>query len=230
MLNSINSLFGFRILATDGEAGRIRDVYIDDRQWTVRYLVVDTCKWLNEKSVLILPSAVTSMEQEPRAIKVNLTRAEVDLSPDMSTHKPVSRQLEARYWPYASVWAWGEMSVIVPLETQVRLRQEENGLEDQAGADAHLRSGRMVRGYHIQATNDSIGHVADFLYDEKTWAIRYLIADTRNWLPGKHVLISPQTVNDVDWGDREFRVSLTRRQIEQSPEYDADHLTSISSI
>jgi hypothetical protein len=56
------------------------------------------------------------------------------------------------------------------------------------------------------------------------WAIRYLIADTRNWLPGKHVLISPQWIRTVNWGDREFRVALTRRQIEKSPEYDAEHL------
>ena len=46
MLNSIKKLSGFRILAVDGEAGRVRDVYLDDDQWVVRYLVVDTCDWL----------------------------------------------------------------------------------------------------------------------------------------------------------------------------------------
>jgi uncharacterized protein YrrD len=224
MLNSIKNLGGCRILASDGEAGRVRDVYLDDRQWAVRYLVVDTRKWLSEQSVLIVPSAVTSIDWDKRSIALNLTRAQVALSPDMSTHEPVSRQQEAEYWPYTSVWSWGEMSVIVPLETQIREKERRRLRVVHASADTHLRSSRVVRGYHVQATDDSIGHVADFLFDEDTWEIRYLIADTRNWLPGKHVLISPRRVHDVSWSDREFRVSLTRRQIERSPEYDARHL------
>lgn len=224
MLSSIKKLTGCRILAVDGEAGRVRDVYLDDDQWVVRYLVVDTSDWLSEQSVLISPSAVTSVDWETRAIAVNLTRAQVELSPDMSTHEPVSRQQEAEYWPYAAYWSWGAMPVIVPPDPLIRAKVEARRRADQAGPDAHLRSSRVVRGYHIQASDDSIGHVADFLFDEKTWAIRYLIADTRNWLPGKHVLISPQWIHAVNWGDREFRVALTRRQIEESPEYDAEHL------
>jgi hypothetical protein len=60
VLNSIKKLSGCRILAVDGEARRVRDVYLNDDQWVVRYLVVDTSGWLSEQSVLISPSAVTS--------------------------------------------------------------------------------------------------------------------------------------------------------------------------
>jgi hypothetical protein len=229
MLSSIRKLSGCRILAIDGEAGRVRDVYFDDTRWVVRYLVVDTSGWLSEQSVLISPSVVTSIDWETRAIGVNLTRAQVELSPDMSAHEPVSRQQEAEYWPYAAYWSWGAMPVIVPPDPLIRAEVEARRRADQAGPDAHLRSSRVVRGYHIQASDDSIGHVADFLFDEDSWAIRYLIADTRNWLPGKHVLISPQWIRAVNWGDREFRVALTRWQIEGSPEYDAAHLPSRDS-
>ena len=224
MLNSVNKLRGCRILATDGEAGRVRDVYIDDRLWAVRYIVVDTSAWLSTKSVLILPSAVTSIDWEASAIVVDLTRARVDRCPDVSTHPPVSRQQEADYWPYAVCWAWGAFPVILPLDSQTGAREELRSRAHPASPDANLRSCRVMRGYHIQATDDSIGHVEDFLFDDETWSIRYLMADTRNWLPGKHVLVSPQRVRDVSWGDREFRVALTRRQIELSPEYDAAHL------
>jgi hypothetical protein len=223
MLNSIKNLNGCRILATVGEAGRVRDVYIDDGEWTVRYLVVDPCKWLNEQSVLIPPTAVTSIDWEARSVSVNLTQEQVDRSPDMSTHEPVSRQQEVEYQPYSSVWAWG-MPVILPVDPRTHVRRASRRRTNAANGDSHLRSSRVVRGYHIQATDDSIGHVADFLFDDKSWAIRYLIADTRNWLPGKHVLISPQRVDDVSWAEREFRVDLTRQQIERSPEFDAEHL------
>lgn len=224
MLSSIKNLVGCRIQALDGEAGRVRDVYIDDREWAVMYLVVDTCKWLSDRSVLILPSAVTSIDWHKRTISLNLSRMQVDLSPDSSSHEPVSRRMEAEYVPYAALWTWGTMPVILPFETATGSKDDEPGRLAQDGADAHLRSSRVVQGYHIRASDDSVGHAADFLFDEETWAIRYLIADTRNWLPGKHVLISPQRIRGVDWTDREFRVNLTRRQIERSPEYEAGHL------
>lgn len=223
MLNSIKNLSGCRILATDGDAGRVRDVYLDDDGWTVRYLVVDPCKWLHKKHVLVLPSAVTSIDWNSRSIAVNLTRDQVDHGPDASSHEPVSSQLEAEHQIYSSVWAWG-MPVLVPVDPEFHVREPDP--TSLASGDAHLRSSRVVRGYHIRAADDSIGHVDDFLFDDQTWAIRYLIADTRNWLPGKHVLISPKRVKDVSWSDREFRVDLSRRQIERSPEFNAAYLSA----
>jgi sporulation protein YlmC with PRC-barrel domain len=220
VLSNIKKLIGCRILAIDGECGRVRDVYFDDDQWKVRYLVVDPNGWFGEQSVLIPPSAVLSLDWETRAVAVRLTRRQVESSPDIDTHKPVSRQQEAAYWPYATYWGWGAMPVIMPPDADV----EERRRTDHAGGDAHLRSSRAVQGYHVQASNDSIGHVADFLFDEATWGICYLIVDTRNWLPGKHVLVSPRWVRAVKWSEREFRVALTRREIEEGPEYDAAHL------
>jgi hypothetical protein len=99
---------------------------------------------------------------------VNPTRAQVELSPDISTHEPISRQQEAEYWPYAAYWSWGAMPVIVPPDPLIRAKVEERRRADQAGVDAHPRSSQVVRGYHIQASDDSIGHVADFLFDEDT--------------------------------------------------------------
>ena len=56
-----------------------------------------------------------------------------------------------------------------------------------------------VDGYHIQATDGEIGHVEDFFVDDETWAICYLIIDTRNWWPGKKILISPKWIERVSW-------------------------------
>ena len=44
-------------------------------------------------------------------------------------------------------------------------------------------------GYHIEATDGEIGHVEDFLVEDSSWAIRYMIVDTRNWWPGRKVLV-----------------------------------------
>jgi hypothetical protein len=110
----------------------------------------------------------------------------------------------------------------VPPDPQIREDAEARRRADaeRAGADAHPRSSAAVLGYQIQASDDLIGHVVDFLFEEATWAIRYLIAATRNWLPGKHVLVTPQWIRAVSWGERTVSVALTREQIEHSPEYD----------
>ena len=77
-----------------------------------------------------------------------------------------------------------------------------------------------MTGYHLAATDGDIGHVEDFLVDDATWAIRYMIVDTRNWWPGKKVLVSPEWIERVDWRNSKVHVGVTRAQIMESPEYD----------
>ena len=82
-----------------------------------------------------------------------------------------------------------------------------------------MRSTHQVTDYHIQASDGEIGHVEDFIIDDETWAIRYLIVDTRNWWPGKKVLLSPQWIESVSWEEGKVYVDLLRETIRQSPEY-----------
>jgi hypothetical protein len=80
-----------------------------------------------------------------------------------------------------------------------------------------------LRGFTVGATDGDIGdigHVEDFLVDDATWMIRYMIVDTRNWWPGKQVLVSPEWIERVDWSDSKVHVRLTREQINKGPEYD----------
>jgi hypothetical protein len=90
--------------------------------------------------------------------------------------------------------------------------------------DRHLRSTYGVSGHHIQALDGEIGHVEDFIIDDETWAIRYLIIDTHNWWPGKKVLVSPQWIESVSWGERKVFVNLSREVIKRSPLYTEESL------
>jgi hypothetical protein len=105
----------------------------------------------------------------------------------------------------------------VPLETQAERARLD---ADVPPEDVHLRSSANVKGYGIQATDDSIGHVQDFVFDDESWAIRYLVIDTRNWWPGgKKVLVGTHWIEDIDWAARTVQVKLTRAQVKSSPEY-----------
>ena len=75
----------------------------------------------------------------------------------------------------------------------------------------------LIQGFHVHATDGDIGHIDDFLLEESSWQIRYLVVDTSNWLGGKWVAVSPSSVTRIDWSNREVYVSLTRAQIRDSP-------------
>jgi hypothetical protein len=90
--------------------------------------------------------------------------------------------------------------------------------------DSHLRSTIEVNSYNIQASDGEIGHVEDFVIDDETWAIRYLIVDTQNWWPGAKVLVSAQWIERVSWGESKVFVNLTRESIKLSPEYTEESL------
>ena len=241
MLHSLKALDGFTIAATDGKLGRVTDIYFDDEKWTIRYFEVDT-GWLAGRNVLISPISVKNIDWDQRRINVNLTQQEVNNSPGLDTARPVSRQHEAAlsdYYGYPFYWtgpyAWGYTALPVMLAPQ---SYDENVRRDEAGSyepdasddDPHLRTKDEVIGYDIQATDDGVGHLEDFLFDDEDWSIQLMVIDTRNWWPGKHVLISPQIIIDISWDEKFVLLNISRNEIETSPRYDENHVPSREEV
>ncbi|MGH7322500.1 MAG: PRC-barrel domain-containing protein [Candidatus Rokuibacteriota bacterium] len=228
MLRKVSDFQGLTIGATDGDIGEIHDVYFDDQSWTVRYLVVDTGTWLSGRRVLISPMSLRDSYVGVDRLHVALTKAQVEQSPHVDTAKPVSRQHEtelSRYYGYPYYWTgpyrWGlDPYPVLMTEPRRSAVEEEMLARERESADPHLHSIRDVMGYYIQAADDDVGHVEDFLVDDKAWAIRYMLVDTRNWLPGKKVLISPEWIREVSWADSKVFVDLRRDAIERAPGYD----------
>jgi len=107
----------------------------------------------------------------------------------------------------------------------VRDRDDQREVEqDKKPWDPHLRSTHDVSGHHVQAADGEIGHVEDFIIDDGTWAIRYLVIDTLNWWPGKKVLVSPKWIERISWDESKVFVNLSREAIRQSPEYTEESL------
>jgi len=232
MLRNLNSLLGYTIHATDGEIGKIDDFYFDDARWVVRYVVVDTGTWLTGRSVLLAPAALGKPDTERKVVPVSLTRQQVEQSPDIDTDKPITRQQEEelrRHFGWANYW-YADPLLGDPTFTTGAMPMSAAGMaamaEEAAPApseqpgDPHLESTRDVVGYHIHAVGGQIGHVEDFVVDDQSWVIRYVVVDTRNWLPGIKVLVAPQWVQSVDWAEAKVHVGLERERIQNSPAYD----------
>ncbi len=221
MLISTKDLHGYDLSGLDGELGTVKDLYFDDQFWTIRYLVADTGHWLPGRQVLIAPYALGTVSQRDETVAIDLRKAQIEASPSLNSDKPVSRQFEDAYYGYygwPTYWGganrWGNYPYILRGSDQWRTAPQ-----DGKPWDPHLRSIAEVTGYHIQAALGEIGHVYDFIVDDDTWTIRYLVVDTRNWWPGKKVLISPQWIERVSWNESKVFITLTKETIKSSPEY-----------
>lgn len=222
MLIKSKTLKNYKLNAIDGDIGKVKEFYFDDRFWTVRYLVVETGNWFNSNQVLVSPYLIQSVDYDVELINVNLTKQQVADSPPYQTDKPVSRQYEESYnnyygtpvyWGGAHMWGMYAYPMTDRANWKSDYRQEESW-------DPNLRSSKEVSGYNIQAIDGEIGHVDDFIVNDDTWTIRYFIIDTKNWLPGKKIQISTQWIDHISWDDSKVFVDLSRETIRRVPEFD----------
>jgi len=223
MLRSLKDLERYSVRATDGNIGTVSNFLVDDERWAVRYLVVDTEPG---RQVLISPISFREVDWGTHHFDVALTMDKVKKSPDVDVSKPVSRQHElaySRYYAYPYYWgsmgAWG-MGAYPGTLAASAWRVPPPDLAERSPGDVHLRSVNEIRGYHIQGTDEKVGHVDDFIVDDETWEIRYLVVDTRNWWPGKKVLLAPGWASRVSWLERMIHVDVSRQFIKSCPEWD----------
>jgi len=170
MLHKIKDLQGDAIHAEDGEVGSVDDLYFDDGGWDVRFLLVNTRRWIPGRKYLVSPIAIDrGRPLEGGDIRVELTRDQIAMCPTL--------------------------------------------------ADAsHLRSSAEVIGCGIEARDGAIGSVADLVVDDETWEITDVLVDSRQWLPGKLLLISPEVIERIDWPEKKVHLRLAREDILQAPE------------
>ena len=232
MLWKASGLKGRVITASDGKLGSVSDFLFDDGSWRLRWLVIDTGHWLSGRKVLLPMSVLGHLEPRDKEFPVRLTMQQVKDSPNVDTERPVSRQMETSVYDHYG-WApyWGTGFYMtgsgyygggVGLSVPPGSARREKDLADaqRERDDPHLRSIEAVTGYHIRASDGEIGHVEDFLIEDGDWSIHYLIVDTRNWWPGKRVLVSPGSTREIDWTERLVKLNVDRQKIKDSPPYD----------
>jgi uncharacterized protein YrrD len=226
MLIKAKTLKGYKLDANDGEVGKVKELYFDDKHWAIRYLVADTGNWLAGRQVLISPYALISVNQESETISVNLNKKQIEESPSLDSDKPISKQFETAYnsyyrWPayWNGLYIWGGYPYLNhDSEEWSEIKQQEESW------DPNLLSTYAVSSFHIQASEGEIGHVEDFVINDVTWAIRYLIIDTKNWFGEKKVLISPKWIDHISWSDSKVFINLSMEDIKNAPEYSEEAL------
>ncbi len=222
MLRSIKELYGSKLGASDGEIGQVKDFYFDDQDWAIRYLVADTGAWLPGRQVLIPPHSLGRLDQAEKILRVNLTRKQIENSPSIDLHKPVSRQYEEEYyryfgWPYywrgdASWGMSGFPTLNLPPEPLPSEPAAASGPHAE-GADPHLRSTQAVNGYQFRRGSETTGHICDFMMDAGSWAIGQLAIKTGHRFSGEEVLIPTKDVARISYEESTVFATLIEKAI-----------------
>lgn len=230
MLQHLEELMGKLLVASDGEIGRVEDFYFDDKNWVIRYLVANTGSWLTGRQVIIAPHSFGTFDRVGMAMHVSLTKQQIEKSPSIDKHKPVSRQFEIEYyqhyglpayWNGDAMWGFGSYPYIVPLtEGEAAIPKQVHHREDK-----HLRSALAVKGYDIQTVDGTIGHVTDFMVDDRSWVIEDLIIETGSWLQGKEVLVPTGKVGRISYEESKVFIGLTKQDILRTGEHAIAHHT-----
>jgi hypothetical protein len=115
--------------------------------------------------------------------------------------------------PAALELGWQEDQTLVTTLSREQVKQSPE--------IANLRSIQEVLGYQIEARDGEIGYIEDFIFDDESWTLQYMVINTGGWLPGKRVLLAPSWVQQVNWNESEVRVDLNRETVKNSPEYNS---------
>jgi hypothetical protein len=231
MIHSAKQLHGYRVEALDGEIGQVKGFYFDDKDWVIRYLIVDASPSLPNRKLLISPYALGDISASGKAMEVKLTRDKLANSPSIEAQLPMARQHEREYyryydWPvyWGGPGCWG----LNPVPLACSSHQSPAGtipLEHDE-VDSHLRSTQEVTGYNIHGLNGETGHVEDFLIEEWNWAICSLVVASSQWWSAKNLLVSPHSIEEANWKDSRIFANFPRSEARHEPEYGHELSTS----
>jgi uncharacterized protein YrrD len=216
MLRSLRQLYGKKLGASDGDIGHVKDFYFNDQQWAICYVVADTGSWLSGRLVLISPHVFGNLHQDGDCLLVSLTRQQIENSPAIESHKPVSRQYVEEYYRGGETWGVGGFPEAPPPLHFIP--------SEQASDDLHLQSTQALSGYPIQTSEGAIGHVIDFIMDDNSWAICHLVVETGHWYSHKEIVISPKHIDRISYEESKVFVNVTKQAILEAPQY---HVTPL---
>ena len=220
MLQNITEIYGNKLTALDGDIGHVKDFYFDDESWVIRYLVVNTGSWLTGRLVLLSPHSFAKLDRYEMTLHVKLRKKQIENSPSIGSHKPVSRQYEVEYYKYygwpaywegGAMWGLGGYPMVMP-----PAKDDGESPVHHHRDDKHLRSTLAVTGYHIQSVDGTIGRVSGVMVDDRSWATRELVVETGHWYAGKEILIPPSKVERISYEEAKVFVSLTKADIEKT--------------
>ncbi|WP_174616171.1 PRC-barrel domain-containing protein [Virgibacillus ihumii] len=229
MYHLTSTLKKYNIYATDGEMGKVHDLYFDDSKWGLRYAVVDSRKWLPGRRVLLSPATFDSINIEEEFVKANEDKETIRNSPNVPEGQPITKEVEKSltgYYGWGRYWTDSMVGGVQPRPyndvrnealAKDQLQQELN-LNEEKHHD--LRSADETMDYKVHADDGKLGHAADFVLDDHYWRMRYMVVKGEGLQnEGNYYVIDLQDIESVDWFEGDIYVKGSLDSFKQKKHY-----------
>ncbi|ASK60912.1 hypothetical protein CFK37_01140 [Virgibacillus phasianinus] len=239
MLYLTSTLKSFNIHATDGEMGKVKDIYFDDHSWAIRYAQVDTHKWLPARNVYVSPSSFTGVNAEEKLVEVNHTKETIKNSPTIPADAEISKANEAslteyygwnRYWRGENLWG----AVDRPFIPKVPVQDEENAakrneMEMNENKNYVLLNESDTIGIKVHGHDGKMGEITDLIFDDDDWKINFLVVKVVKVPAERYYLIKSEHITSVEWPDKDIYVNLPASYLQEQTSFDTkeDALASL---
>ncbi len=202
MIVTANQVYGTRIICDGVALGRLDDLLFDDRTWRVTHISVGFGHWLNRRQVLVTPKDIEAADWPTGRVHLGLTESQLKAAPSLDSHPPVAVQKLQEFQRFLAWDAyWTGLFNRIPND-----------------GDIHLRNTRAVKGHHVICLDDAVGHVDNFVIDDATWLIRYLVVHIGKHRNVKRVMVEPRWVDSIIWEERGVHIHLPKKAVEHCGE------------
>lgn len=204
MLHEAKDLLEYSVHADGDAVGGVHDLYFDEQRWFVCYLLVRLGGTLPARRVLLPPGLVEDVDGGSGSMYLyaGSYTAHTENPPGAEAIRPAVARQEAEH---------------DDLHGTALHRAGRPALIPRPADELHVRSAREVEGYRVRSLDGEIGLVEDLIVDDEGWAVRYVVIDARNWLPGRKVLLSSRWVSGVSQAEAEVRVNVDSIEVKEAP-------------
>jgi hypothetical protein len=201
MLQSLEDLETRTLVTPDGFEGRLKDLLLDDRDWSVRHLVVQVRKPPHWRRILLSPALAWPAERNRSELHTAFDGQELLACPDLKEDPPVSRQKH------------------IDLVTRDRSTGTRIPVK-LLGGDAALRSADQLLGYDVYSAGRRAGRISGFVFDTGDWSTRYLIVSVGILLWTREVLLPVGEIERVLYQSGSLEVIPGVTRVGDLPRFD----------
>jgi hypothetical protein len=242
MERNVNSLVGFSMEAINGEIGKVEDFYFNDQDWTIRYLMAKTVIWPDSRKVLISPKTLISSHRNGGTSTANFTKMQIANGEEDGSEKPVSWQQQAElylYYPWHSLWGTSFYSERIGKIDKtysgedITVQDPTNKNGKRIDENQHWWSTLAVNGYRIHGLDGEIGSITDFIIDDQSWQLTYLVVDTNHRSDRKRVMIPVSYIRELQWVNSRMDVNLSVISLKDSKVFEESEFiysTAMNSV